>query len=304
MPNIEGMREPLRSIVQRIMAESGGRVTVTPAGGARTYEDQQRLYQDYLNGGNLAAKPGHSLHEHGMAVDFGGDLILAGQLAKKYGLVNSVRGEPWHFTLGGGQGYEDDPDFENAYGIQYNLGYSGQGTAATPESVLANRITAITRMLGQDMSGASGPGGLVDVMSGSSPYTSVQNPAPTTDTTEFIPSDQPTSIGGAASAGAYGGGSGNPTALQQYAHSLFGQYGFQDADLQALITLWNKESNWNPNAANPHSTARGIAQKMTSIHGPIESSPQAQIQWGMDYIKRRYGSPSNALAFHLRNNWY
>lgn len=299
-PNIEGLREPLRSIVLKIMDESGGRVTVTPRGGARTYEDQVKLYNDYLAGGNLAAKPGHSLHEHGMAVDFGGDLVLAKQLASKYGLVNSVRGEPWHFSLGNGQGYDDDPDFENAYGIQYNLNHTG-GPAATPESVLANRIQAITRILGQDMSGAPGPGGIVDVMDDASPYTSVQNAPPTSDTTQFIPPTQPTSISGAAAVGA---GAGGASGLQRYAHSLFGQYGFDDSDLQALVTLWNKESNWNPNAANPHSTARGIAQKMTSIHGPIESTPEAQIKWGLDYIKRRYGSPSNALAFHLRNNWY
>src|SRR5690625_6394381 len=40
----------------------------------------------------------------------------------------------------------------------------------------------------------------------------------------------------------------------------------------ALSQLISRESSWNPNAANPRSTARGLFQKMTSIHGAIESS--------------------------------
>src|SRR5688500_2644821 len=159
MPDIEGMREPLRSIVKKIIEESGGRVNVTPIGGFRTRAEQEEAYADYLRGGNLAAKPGTSAHEHGMAVDFGGDLALAKQLATKYGLVNSVAGAPWHFTLGGGQNYDRDPDFENAYGIQYNLNYQGAGVAATPESVLANRIQAITGILGQSPTGVPNSGG-------------------------------------------------------------------------------------------------------------------------------------------------
>ncbi|WP_183068936.1 hypothetical protein [Streptomyces sp. gCLA4] len=37
-----------------------------------------------------------------------------------------------------------------------------------------------------------------------------------------------------------------------------------------------------------------------------KNSPQAQIKWGLDYIKGRYGSPSKALAFWNGRNphWY
>ncbi|MDT9081686.1 hypothetical protein RSW80_27030, partial [Escherichia coli] len=40
--------------------------------------------------------------------------------------------------------------------------------------------------------------------------------------------------------------------------------------------LVNKESSWNPNAANPSSSARGLFQKMTSLHGPVEDTVEGQ----------------------------
>src|SRR5699024_8057708 len=76
------------------------------------------------------------------------------------------------------------------------------------------------------------------------------------------------------------------------------------AQWTALSQLINKESSWNPNAANPRSTARGLFQKMTSIHGPVESTAAGQAKWGLNYIKGRYGTPSAALAFHNRHNHY
>lgn len=76
------------------------------------------------------------------------------------------------------------------------------------------------------------------------------------------------------------------------------------AEWSALSKIIQKESSWNPNAANPSSSARGLFQKMTSAHGPVESTAGGQAKWGLNYIKGRYGSPSRALAFHNRNNWY
>lgn len=281
MADIDSLREPLRSIIKKIIEESGGRVTIVS--GYRSHDEQTALYNNYISGkGNLAAKPGSSLHEHGMAVDFGGDLTLAAQLAEKYGLHASVPGEPWHYTLGEGQGFDGDPDFSN---IEYDLGGS-----QNPQDVLANRLHSVLRILGQDLDGTA------------SPYTHVSSP----DTDVMTEPGTAAAPNSSALAGAAAGqiASGKAGELQNYARSLFSTYGFTDADLPALIELWNKESNWNPNAANPHSSARGIAQKMTSIHGPVEPTAQGQIQWGLQYIRDRYGSPSNALAFHRRNNWY
>lgn len=87
------------------------------------------------------------------------------------------------------------------------------------------------------------------------------------------------------------------------------QYGWGMDEFQALDKLWERESNWRYNAANPGSTARGIPQAMMSLNPDIAtnewfSSPRDQINWGLDYIKNRYGSPSEALNFHDKNGSY
>ena len=72
----------------------------------------------------------------------------------------------------------------------------------------------------------------------------------------------------------------------------------------AIQQLVQNESGWNPNAANPTSTARGLFQQMTSIHGPIAPNAAGQASWGLNYIRQRYGTPTRALAFWNRNRWY
>jgi murein DD-endopeptidase MepM/ murein hydrolase activator NlpD len=72
----------------------------------------------------------------------------------------------------------------------------------------------------------------------------------------------------------------------------------------ALHEIINRESSWRLDAANPSSSARGLFQKMTSVHGPIEKTAGDQAGWGLHYIKSRYGNPLNALAHHNRKGWY
>lgn len=78
----------------------------------------------------------------------------------------------------------------------------------------------------------------------------------------------------------------------------------QGPEWDAIVRLVQKESSWNPNAANPRSSARGLFQKMTSLHGPVEPTPAGQAAWGLNYIRGRYGTPSAALRFHNANNHY
>jgi LAS superfamily LD-carboxypeptidase LdcB len=71
--------------------------------------EQQALYRKYLNGtGNLAAKPGYSNHQNGISVDIGGingygtkAFKWMQQNAGRYGFINDVRGEFWHWTYRG-----------------------------------------------------------------------------------------------------------------------------------------------------------------------------------------------------------
>jgi hypothetical protein len=85
--------------------------------------------------------------------------------------------------------------------------------------------------------------------------------------------------------------------------------GWDWEDWESLLELWERESNWRTRAANPRSTARGIPQAMMSLNPDIAtnewfSDPKAQVEWGMDYIGERYGSPSEALAHHDAEGWY
>lgn len=70
-----------------------------------------------------------------------------------------------------------------------------------------------------------------------------------------------------------------------------------DRQWECLDLLWQHESGWDYRAANPHSSARGIPQALVDLHGLTGSwqeDPKAQVEWGLDYIYRRYGSPCAA----------
>ncbi|MBB6406157.1 hypothetical protein [Arthrobacter sp. AZCC_0090] len=101
----------------------------------------------------------------------------------------------------------------------------------------------------------------------------------------------------------------DPAGAQAYAASMLSSYGWGQGEMSALITLWNKESDWRTTATNASSGAYGIVQslpgeKMASEGADWQTNYQTQIRWGLNYIKQRYGSPSAAWAFHLAHNWY
>lgn len=111
-----------------------------------------------------------------------------------------------------------------------------------------------------------------------------------------------------AAASAMGGGfaSANPEAVAAVRETAR-QFGWdQGPEWDALFQLVQHESGWNPNAANPTSSARGLFQKMVNIHGPLEPTPGGQALWGLNYIKGRYGSPSRAWSFWNAQSphWY
>lgn len=103
-------------------------------------------------------------------------------------------------------------------------------------------------------------------------------------------------------------GSGNGGALQAYAKSLLGKFGWAASQMAPLIKLWNKESGWNPNAQNPTSSAYGVAQFLDSTWGsftyPKTSDGRKQVYDGLEYIGGDYGSPAAAWAHEVANNWY
>lgn len=103
---------------------------------------------------------------------------------------------------------------------------------------------------------------------------------------------------------------GTKAEYQAYAHDLvLNQYLWSEADYQALVKLWTRESNWNANAHNKSSGAHGIPQslpasKMSSEGSDYYTNGYTQIRWGLKYIKERYGSPSAAWQHFQNKNWY
>jgi uncharacterized protein YcbK (DUF882 family) len=102
--DLEGLDADLTQRLAKLGERMGEKLTIVS--GNRTRQEQEVLYQKYLNGtGNLAAKPGTSNHEHGDAADVnikGTSLANVGkakQLADELGLHFPVPGEPWHVEV-------------------------------------------------------------------------------------------------------------------------------------------------------------------------------------------------------------
>lgn len=103
--------------------------------------------------------------------------------------------------------------------------------------------------------------------------------------------------------------SGSALEYQQYAATVCRSYGWSETDIDCLISLWNKESGWNPYAYNASSGAYGIPQalpgsKMASAGSDYQTNYQTQINWGLSYISSRYGSPQNAWNHSQNKGWY
>jgi hypothetical protein len=99
---------------------------------------------------------------------------------------------------------------------------------------------------------------------------------------------------------------GNP---QGIAAALLTKFGFSSSQMSCLIPLWAGESGWRVNADNSSSGAYGIPQalpgdKMATAGSDWQTNPATQIEWGLGYIKERYGSPCGAWGFKQGHGWY
>ena len=90
---------------------------------------------------------------------------------------------------------------------------------------------------------------------------------------------------------------------QEYAHERVLSYGWSEEDFNSLVNLWNRESGWNPNASN--GSCYGIPQSCPYTKmGSNYTDWKVQIDWGLNYIQNRYGTPTNAWKHFQSNNWY
>jgi hypothetical protein len=108
---------------------------------------------------------------------------------------------------------------------------------------------------------------------------------------------------GAGSGGLWLGDSGTPAGgAKGYAQSVLNSMGIGD-QFGALDFVFTNESGWDPYAVNPSSGAAGIAQSLG--HGAVALGDwKAQVDWGINYMDERYGSPNAAAAFWRAHNWY
>ena len=104
---------------------------------------------------------------------------------------------------------------------------------------------------------------------------------------------------------AAGGAAASRGSFRDYALAKLGGDAKQ---FSCLENLWGKESGWNPNAQNPRSSAYGIPQFLDSTWASTgiakTSDGYRQIDAGLIYIEKRYGSPCAAWSHSQAKNWY
>jgi len=166
------------------------------------------------------------------------------------------------------------PDVTAAAGdLNQSLGGAGGGEAAVVDT--GDRAPVLSRSDQRDSADPAKAAGLVD-----------DRPAAMTDTRSLSDSDP-----------------------KDIARALMGDFGFSADQFGCLDSLWTRESNWNPRADNPTSSAYGIPQalpgsKMASAGADWATNPVTQITWGLGYIQDRYGSPCSAWGHSQSVGWY
>lgn len=96
---------------------------------------------------------------------------------------------------------------------------------------------------------------------------------------------------------------------KQYAYNQVIKKGWTIKDYNNLEKLWQKESGWNAKARNKRTGACGIPQanpckKMKKYGSDYRTNCKVQIKWGLNYIKKRYKTPTKAWKHFKKKHWY
>jgi hypothetical protein len=99
-----------------------------------------------------------------------------------------------------------------------------------------------------------------------------------------------------------------PGSAKDIARKKVAARGWSTSEFDCLVKLWDKESGWRVDASNP-SGAYGIPQakpgdKMAANGADWKTNPATQIEWGLDYITDRYGTPCDAWGHWQSAGWY
>ena len=290
---VSGLDKKFLEQLSAFNAAAGGRYSVLS--GYRSIAHQQQLYNRYLAGnGPVAAKPGSSQHNFGLAADLAPSNardVHAG-LAKQFGLVFTVPSESWH--------------------IEPTWGRSGKGGGGFGlPSWLTNPLKWVKDKMSGAVSGFKEKASSYGIAGRVLPATMDKLMDAVTSRVKKAADSLMSFGGGGGTNISFAGIKGGTNKI--LGKAMAAKYGWTGSQWNALSRLWDKESNWNHLARNPSSGAYGIPQslpasKMASVMqggGPdYLTNPKTQISWGLKYIKGRYGNPAAALAFHNRMNWY
>jgi hypothetical protein len=88
--------------------------------------------------------------------------------------------------------------------------------------------------------------------------------------------------------------------IKQITPKMYAKSKLPLSQYKCALELYTRESNWRPNAKN--GTHYGIPQG----HTPYlkNASPIAQVEWGIRYVRNRYGTMCNALHHFNNKGWH
>lgn len=101
----------------------------------------------------------------------------------------------------------------------------------------------------------------------------------------------------------------NENKITEYLYQRVLEECWSEKDYQAIVNIVLKESGLNPNNVNKSSGACGLFQahpckKAIKQYPDYMENYKSQVNWGINYIKDRYKTPSNAWKFWQEHKWY
>jgi hypothetical protein len=123
------------------------------------------------------------------------------------------------------------------------------------------------------------------------------------------PQNMPGAVVGGTPANASTAGAVAPSGdIRSQAQQMYTTAGLPPDQWPDFDRLMQRESGYNPTAQNPKSTAYGIGQFLdstwASVGGTKTSDPTKQLQYTLQYILQRYGTPDTAWQHELQYGWY
>lgn len=97
--------------------------------------------------------------------------------------------------------------------------------------------------------------------------------------------------------------------ILNYVHQEVLNMGWSSQDYEATVNLMIKESGINPNSVNRSSGACGLFQahpcsKVFKDYSDYMNNWKSQVKWGLNYIKERYKTPTEAWKFWQKYKSY